>query len=544
MLADALASRLQLLSVEERLDQYRFSAEDRCAKALAKEIVCDAVDCWERTISARDQFSLTVTCDGESKGVADFSEASRNLVNEVFEWADDECQLSLELIVKKRVQNHRLSVYSPDLLSEYFTDTPMVRVLEDLSGRLSGELIFECMVQISAASSSGISFECVSDNPKAVRVRNGFNRNSILEAFRENSFSRSLPHVLVPHDFNLNSETGVPGIDQFFKRACVLVSAIYLSNSSELGGDGKLDYRISGYKNLAGVVSIDELERSLEILFKIVDWAYGDGGTSDKVGLARNVMSLHVEHLQDVFGHPEIISAINSNYQIYLKENVESYLEVKGKITDVLVDAVKKTHEIVDSFLDSFRNGIFVLLTFVLTVVVVNGLKDTSAASIFSGAYIWVVSVLSVLMSVWVISARFGALTQFDKAFESIEQVLKVNYCGVLEAAEIEGALNPVRSSNRKYLRERSSYYLRLWLCIVILLVIGFVVGNRYFPSVPQSDSSGSSLNKSSEGKSGGERAGLPESTRLTSKPSTSHGKLPDRSVDSHQDKAAEFCCR
>lgn len=546
MLSDILVSRLPLLSAEERLDQYRISAESRCTKTVAREVVSDALNFWKQKISGRDHFSLTITCDGESKGIADFSEASCDLVNEVFEWADDDCQLSLELIVKKSVQDQRLSVYSPQLLSVYFTSTPMIRVLEDLAGRLNGELVFECMTQISATSSSGISFECALDSPKVVRVRDAFNRSSILEAFRENSFSRSLPQVLVPQDFKLNSDTGVPGIDQFFRRACVLVSAIYLSTSAEIGGDGNLEYRISGYKNLVGVVPLDELARSLNILFKIVDWAYGDGGSSDKVGLARNVVSLHVEELQDVINHPEILSSINSNYQIYLKDNVESYLEVKGKIADILVDAVNKTHDIVDSFLDSFRNGVFVLLTFVLTVVVVNGLKDTNAASIFSGAYIWVVSVLSVLMTIWVFGARSGALTQFDKAFDSIEQVIKVNYCGILEVAEIENALSPVRSSNRDYLRERSWHYFLMWLGIALLLVAVFIAGNWYFSSVPVSDSSNTkSVVPSSEATdAGADRSSLPAVMKVGPKSSLpSVGSLDQRS-DSSPKEPVEFCCR
>lgn len=546
MLSDILASHLQVFSAEERLDQYRISAGGTCAKAVAKQVVMDAMGCWVCKISARDGVSLTVTCDGESRAIADLAEASRDLVNEAFEWAEDDCQLSLELIIKKSVQDQRLSVYDPHLLSKYFTGTPIIRILEDLAWRLGSGLIFESIAPISAASSSGISFECVSVDPKPVRPRDTVKRSLILEAFRENSFSRSLPQVVVPQDFNLNAATGVPGIDQFFKRACVLVSAVYLSNSAEVGSDEKLEYRIAGYKNLAGVVPLVELEKSLEILFKIVDWAYGDGGSSDKIGLARNVMSLHVERLQDVVSHPEMLHAINSNYQIYLKANVENYLEVKGKIADVLVDAVKKAHDIVDSFLDSFKNGIFVLLTFVLTVVVVNGLKDTSAAAIFSGAYIWVVCVLSVLMTLWVVGARAGALTQFDKAFDSIEQVLKVNYCGVLEVAEVEDALGPVRSSNREYLRERSRHYLQLWLCIVVVLVLGFFSGNWYFSTVQVGDSSSSKVvASSSEVKViGDERPSLPKTIKTDPKSNVlSDGSL-DRRVDLRKEKAEEFCCR
>ncbi|MNJ37409.1 hypothetical protein D3C77_322260 [compost metagenome] len=150
------------------------------------------------------------------------------------------------------------------------------------------------------------------------------------------------------------------------------------------------------------------------------------------------------------------------------------------------------------------------------------------------------------LMTIWVVSARAGSLVQFDKAFESIEEVLKVNYCGVLEVAEIENALSSVRSSNREYLRERSKHYLCLWLCIVLVLVVGFIGGNWYFPTVPAGDSSNSKLvTPSSEVKGvGGERPILPEAIRVDPKPSVSPGNSLDRRVDLRQEKVEEFCCR
>ncbi|MND55314.1 hypothetical protein D3C81_311740 [compost metagenome] len=487
MLCGILASRLQVTSTVERFDQYRLIAGGKCTKPEAQGVVCDAINFWRNHVSKRDRISLTFSYDGESEGVTELSGASCTIISKIFDSADedDECQLSVELIVHKVVKDQRLSLYAPDLLGEYFAKTPILQILESLGVRLNGELTFECMDSISAAFSSSISFVCASGDLEVVRPSRMLNRSAVFGIFQDNSFSRSLPEFLVPQDFDFVSGTGVPNIDGFFRRARTLISAIYLSNSAEVNASGDLEYRISGYKNIAGAVPLVGLEGASDILFKIVDWAYGDGGSSDKIGLARNVMSLHVDQMQDVASYPQIFHAINSNYQIYLRDNVESYLDVKGKITDVLVDAVKKTHDIVDSFVDSFRNGIFVLLTFVLTVVVVNGLKDTNAAAIFSEAYIWVVGILSGLMTAWVFSARAGSLSQFDKAFDSIEQVLKGNYRGVLEEAEIESALAPVRTSNRKYLLERSKHYVWLWLFIVGVLLLGFVGGNKYFITAP-----------------------------------------------------------
>lgn len=484
MLRGFCASRLTISSAEERLDQYRFTAGEHCAISEARGIVDDAFGSWRLQISPRDRISLTFGYDGESISITDFSEASCARVNELFELndEDDKCRMSVELIVHKAVHNQRLSVYAPSLLGDYLENTPTLQVLKALAGRMDGALIFECMTPISAAISSSISFQCAANtSANIVDQPHVINRKSVFEIFQDNCFCRSLPAVFVPQDFNLTTTTGVTGIDNFFQKARTLVSAIFIASSAELDERDNLEYRICGYKTIAGATRLADLADASDMLYKIVTWAYGDGGNSDKIGLARNVLSLYIAELQDLTDHPEVLHAIHSNYQIYLKENVESYLEVKGKITDILVDAVKKTHDLVDSFVDSLKNGIFVLLTFVLTVVVVNGLKDTSTSTIFSTTYIWIVVILCVLMSIWVFSSRATSLSQFDKAFDSIEELLKRNYHGVLQVAEIDSALNPVRISNRKYLRMQSTHYVRVWLLIVALLIAGFVIGNVLF---------------------------------------------------------------
>ncbi|ASV34902.1 hypothetical protein ACW9I8_06190 [Pseudomonas reactans] len=495
MLSSLFTSRLTISSAEERLDQYRLNAGELCTISKARDIVDDAFKYWRLQISPRDRFSLTIGYDEDSRCVTDFSEASCARVNELFELndEDDTCRMSVELIVHKTVQHQRLSLYAPALLGAYLESTPTLQVLKVLAGRMEGALIFECFAPIAAATSSSISFQCSADTAANTGdQQQEINRKSVFEIFQDNCFSRTLPGIFVPQDFNLTTATGVRGIDNFFKKARTLVSAIFIASSAELDDKDHLEYRICGYKTIAGTGPLDDLTEGSDILYKLVTWAYGDGGNADKIGLARNVLSLYITELKNLSNHPEIIHAIHSNYQIYLKENVESYLEVKGKITDILVDAVKKTHDLVDSFIDSLKNGIFVLLTFVLTVVVVNGLKDTSTSAIFSSTYIWVVVILCLLMSIWVFSARSSSLSQFDRAFDSIEELLKRNYHGVLQLAEVDNALNPVRISNRDYLRSQSTHYVRVWLLIVLLLITGFVIGNVLF--VQASTASNSAL--------------------------------------------------
>ncbi len=490
MLSDVIASQLAVSSTEERLDQYRLSAEKLRTVSEARKLVSHVFENWAIQIPDRDRVSLTIGYDGDTVSITDFSAASLSRVQSLLDSYDeaDSCRMSVDLVVHKTVMEQRLSLYSPVLFGKYLENTPTLQVLKVLAEKIKGNLIFESRCPINHTGSASISFQAVSNkSPTFSRAPSATDQKTTLDIFRDNGFSRSLPGGIVPQDFELTKTTGIPSIDDFFAKSRTLISIVFIASSAEILDTDILEYRICGYKILAGAGSLSEFSAASDLLYKIATWAYGEGGSSEKIGLSRNVLSLYLEKLQDLHSHPEVLNAINSNYQIYLKENVENYLEIKGKIADILVDAVKKTHDLVDGFIDSLKNGIFVLLTFVLTVVVVNGLKDTSASAIFSTTYIWVVVVLSLLMSIWVFSAKASALSQFDRAFSSIEELIKRNYQGILAPEEVDSALNPVRASNRAYLEKQSAHYARVWSLIVLFLIAGFILGNAIFTTATSS---------------------------------------------------------
>ena len=482
-------SEMTVTQEEERLDQYRLKTTVRCAANECKQKIESVLDSWSTNISHRDRFSLAISFEGEAKSISDFDLATRNLVCEFLDSDDeDECELSLEMVISKNVSHGTLSIYNPVAFGNYLDQEPILHVLSALASRMIDSLIFEVFGVISVCATPSIVFRSAA--PEAaddIKVQlSPEERQSTLDLFKDNSFNKTIPGNFIPKDFRLDKSTGVPAIDLFFAKACSLLAAVFISNSAELTSGGEFSYKICGYKNIAGVVLLNEILPVKESLYKIADWAYGVGGSSDKIGLVRNVLSLYIGRLEDVALHSEIFSAIHSNYQIYLKGNIESYLEVKSKVADVLVDTTTKTQALVESLVDSLKNGVCVLLTFILTVVVVNGLKDTNVSAIFSTVYIWVVALLSILMTVWVVFSCFSSLRQYDKGVDTIEQVLKLNYHMVLQSVEIDHAFSPIRTRNREYLKGQAWRYSIVWIIIAVILTTGFVCGHLVFRDSPQ----------------------------------------------------------
>jgi hypothetical protein len=287
---------------------------------------------------------------------------------------------------------------------------------------------------------------------------------------------------VLPSDFYLLRRSHSAEFNQFFDEAAAVLSLAFLANTSELRAPNLLSYKLYGYK---AVVSVDvpaaALVPALKALHEIYAWSYEGGSAADKLGLVRNVVSLHL----DGSGQPQfddfVRDAIHSNYQIYLRGNIQTYLEVKNKLADLLLESVERTSKLADDVLESFKNNVFIVATFLLTVVVINGLKDTSFGSIFSGAYFFLVVFLTVCSGLWMWLVYEDAFSRYRTSTEAMEGVLRTNYEKFLLKAEIDSSLQPTLTRTSGVLRARIRKYCLWWGVLLVLFVVFFGTGYLLF---------------------------------------------------------------
>ncbi len=462
----------------ERLDEFEFFIETEMAQIQAHAIALALLG-LAPSLSSRDRIEVTVAVDGEAASAGVNDDESRMRIGRLFDLGSDAgADVRFRLVIHKRVEDNALSVYDLDAFAHYLDTQPLKHVLDSLADRFDGHLKLACARLLKAGGSATLQF-VPEGHPgwSAAPYATGA-RERAIALFKETSFSASLPAKLIPADFQLDNPIGHPVIDRFFARASAVLSAIYLCNNAELEPDNTLMYRLAGYKVLEeSGVSVASLTKSHEVLSKIANWAYDAGGSTDKVGLARNVLSLHVASLRDLSDQPQILNAILSNYQIYLKDNVSAYLDVRNRMAELLLESTSKTHSLVESSLDSVRNGMLVVFTFVLTVVVVNGLKDTNTKVIFSAEYFWVVFIITVLCSIWIHHACKDVLVRFDYAVETTKQLLKDSYHNVLIADEVDQHTSATFVANRKHLKQQVRGYRYLWYAVSAVLLLTFAVG-------------------------------------------------------------------
>jgi hypothetical protein len=479
-----LSNRLSA-RVTERFDEFgaRYAGEVNATELHAVILaVCDFV---HASVSGRDGWSVVVKHAEDPVAIDLSSVAACTAALAGLDRSDaDPYATSIDITIEKNVVGGVLSVYSVDAFAAYLADGPLQDVARSLALRLSGILVLECQCDNVRGGTRTIQFAPKGEIAHVEPVEES-SRLHMLGLFRDSGHTDLHIDPLVPADVGLREKTDIERIDRFFDQLSVLVAVTYLANRTWMTG-AVIHYRMAGYKVIDGTIPAGALLEATPALVQIAQWCYADGGQSDKVGLARNVISIHVNHLNELGSRPEVWHALLSNYQIYLKQNVESYLALKGRLSDMLMDASARTQALAGTVLDALRNGIYVLLTFLLTVVVVNAVKDISVTAVFSVPYLVIALITCLLLSAWVGAAAWHAIREYDSGAEALEQVVAENYGTMLSAGELGGALQPSAARNRGYLVAHLRRHLVTWFSIVLCLLFSLFVAHMFLASETQ----------------------------------------------------------
>ncbi len=394
-----------------------------------------------------------------------------------------EIELSSEVEVRFNVIKGKglgwISLYSQEDLASHWSQQALRVAVDALWARFDDGVKFECFEEISWFGSSSIGFyprgSSKSRSPAAEH------RMGELAVFKENCYAQGLGGGWIPSDFWLATRSRVSGINDFFDRVASILCIAFLANSSDFDASGGLEYRLVGYKSIAGSVNSAIASPALSSLYKIYEWAYGPGASSDRIGLARNVISLHVDDISEVSDESGVWGAIQSNYQIYLKGNISAYLEVKSRIAELLVDASTKAHATAQNLVVALKAAVATMAAFILGVVVVNGVKDSGVEKFFSSAYLVILLVVVIVFTLWLeheIRSARRALSDSELAFE---EILAGGYSKILHVSEIRESLNPIAERNRAFLNDEVVRIRRVWFLISLVVAVAFSAGCLFY---------------------------------------------------------------
>ena len=430
-----------------------------------------------KELNCRDSLHLSILQDEEI--VKNFDTTSNNNFNDFLKDCSD-CFASgnFQLIatITKNISKQNLSVYYPCRFFYYLSERTVNHFLEIIEKVLNGNdrIVFEVQDEnFVEFSTQTIKFIPKGSQNQNVGIRN---TNSLVKIKNLCHCNITDKYSFVPNDFYPITKNN-SALDDIFSRMSLLYSAIFLFDIFSIDGK-KIEYRLNGYRTINQ--KIDDFKNiditSYETYYQIYDWVYEGGNIVDKIGLARNILSLNFNK-ENLKLSETTFEAIKSGYKIYQKENIKQYIEIRNKISDQLIELQNKADKIVDSFVSDYKKIFLAIVSFFISVIVI---KVVSSGD-FIGGFTKEVTLLSIGFLLVSLIVMFVARWEINKQlirYSEFYKNLKERYRDLLDESDIKRILNDDKdfNYNKQFIEKRKKAYTMLWITSLILLFIIVIV--------------------------------------------------------------------
>ena len=264
---------------------------------------------------------------------------------------------------------------------------------------------------------------------------------------RKEEVSGIYDFTLIPEDFHFIAQEGkICNLKELFQNRSTLLSFLFLANSFDYR-DGVFDFLFKGYRQVR--LEIEEARNlGKNKIFEIYEWVYSSENVSDKIGLVRNLLTLHswdgiTELLQK---SSKLFDSVKSNYAIYLKKNTELYLSTRQQLETEILEGSQRVLGSLDKFLDLFAKMFFSVIILVVSFVIsylVKGSFDLKQFKIGLLMY----SVLSFVVLLC------GAIFYRSKRNFMLKEMrlLEDRFGELISPQEVKRLVNPATQKNRAH---------------------------------------------------------------------------------------------
>jgi len=433
------------------------------------------------SIPKRDHFKMVLTSDSENRMELCNKEDIENIdFDPLTNYANNDDGVYVQITIDKTVQNNLFSVYCFEKFSEDLLKLPTITLMKWFSEALTDAqyLIFQLFDDtdffmttntIAFTTGTGIGFK-----PSLAR------RERIQACKEIGNFYNMGEYELIPDDFNIkNIESEKSNFRAVFDRLKTIFSIIYTASSASILADD-LSIQINGQKNLNCTMQLNKIHKN-EYLHKIYEWIYTEGNVVDKVLIARKVMSLHCSHL-DIFAFDnKVYSAIKSNYELYLKNNIEQYLAMIKEFSIFISEIITQISSYSVIILGKFKKNIMAIGIFFL-IVMIPRLGSSQWNVFFSRDIVYLFQIL-LFGSVLYLIISWVELKYKVRKIGQGYIALKENYENVLSESEINDILkdDELLTRNLKSVRTSSIIWASIWGFTLLfgIVIIELFTGSR-----------------------------------------------------------------
>lgn len=437
-----------------------------------------------REVNEWDKIHISIKQDGEI--LETFTNRNSDKFDDFISALNLQLESEIEVVftIEKNKKDNLLSIYLLDSFTQYLESLSLKAFIEIIGKQINDNYLilfnskFKGLDKItkSIALSNTINYVELETLDLKLRKDKKLIATTLCHWESENN-------LLLPEDiYPTNITTDYQKLIEIFTKASLLFTSMFFFDFSNLK-ENHLLYKLNGYRTFSenidtsSIRNINTLTGSTQLLYEIYQWAYIGGNTNDKINIARNIISLNynAKTLELV---PTVFSAILSNYKIYERQNVKQYIEVRNKLSEILVDLQGKIDKIVSEFINDYKKNVITLLSFFITVIVIKVVSKgdfidgfTNEIIILSYSFL-IISAGLLIYSRWEFSNR---ISMFDKHYSQ----LKNRYKDLLsdnELGEIFNDCNPKECNSKSFVQKQRKYYSILWIATIGILAIALTI--------------------------------------------------------------------
>ena len=418
----------ELRKEEER--RYTYEAEFSFSKELPVQYSEWMNTIWD--ISNRDKIKIYLVSEGGES--FDLKENVEEEYAEFLKGLESDETVEVSLTIDKKIVNGYLSVYCFEKFAEDISSLPIDKVLTAFSNfmkKAGRSITFELFDSRDMFYTKTMFFLTAGSRPLDL----DFDRTNRLLECRENAyFYNQDNYELLPDDFKIEvGYEGNPFKELFFRLETVLAASMVASNA--MLQEGQIKLQIVGQRSIDYAFKIDDVEGN-RVLYKIYDWIYSGGSSIDKAIIARNIICLHCKYEPLLKVDTKILASIQSNYNLYLKDNVTQYLEMRNKVAEFISDIMSRTGEYATDLLDKFKTNIIAVFGFLFSVILANIVSDQPLDNIFTRDITIILELVLVGSVGYLLICYKQSKFQMEKVYDSYEK-LKKSYEGILTEDDV-----------------------------------------------------------------------------------------------------------
>ncbi|WP_298509122.1 hypothetical protein [uncultured Kordia sp.] len=383
---------------------------------------------------------------------------------DVYPIEDD--KLAFKLIIQKENNNGNYNIYSLKHFESWLNNLSSISFLKVINPIIKKNL-FVNFIFLERSDITIIS--------ERVRVNDSiFKRQKLSNNWEYFHFDNNKDYPYRGNDFiSIQKNTkDFPPLTSKLINLSNLFSITSLFDVTYIDND-ELVFQLHGFKHLKGSVKIGTLDETYSLYTKINNWIYStNSNISDKIGLARNIISLYKRD-NSLEIDDNVYESILSGYKIYLKDNISKYIEIRTKLSDDINKILLETRESLNELSSNYQKSNFLYISFFMSVFILRMLNKNDFQNIFTkDATVMFLSLLAIsfiylIYSIWLV---FSKRNRIEKRYE----LLKTKNTDLLTKTDISKILNNDSEFNDelKYTDIRIVVFIILWIVTMIVFYI------------------------------------------------------------------------